>query len=466
MKQQMEQIVNSKRDEMIEATKRLVKIESLKGDPKPQMPFGEGPDNALREALTIAKELGFSTENHQGYVGTVDFSDKPAGLDILVHLDVVPAPPEDWTVTQPFEPMVKDGKLYGRGTSDDKGPAICALYAMQAVRDLGVPLKKNVRLIFGTDEESGSEDIAYYYKKHDTAPYTVSPDANFPVINVEKGRLNAAVTGSYPKPTGPRVVKIHCGVRPNVVPDKATASLAGLQKEQILPFIEDWEKATKLSAVIQEEGEQLLLTVSGVGGHAAYPHQANNALTGLLSLVAALPLGHSQQHQQLQALAALFPHGDWSGNALGIARKDAISGDLTLSFTILHLDETSFRGEFDSRTSLEANKANTEGVAGKFVEDAGLAMETLSTDVPHHVPAESPFIQTLLNAYETYTGNKGYTSATGGGTYVHGLENAVAFGPTMPHTETNIHGADEFAVIEELLLATMIYAQVIIDLCS
>src|SRR5699024_10557105 len=107
-------------------------------------------------------------------------------LDILAHLDVVPAG-EGWTVTEPFEPVEKDGRLYGRGTADDKGPAVAALYALRAVKELGIPLKKRVRLILGTDEECGSSDIQHYYAVEKEAPMTFSPDGAFPVVNIEKG---------------------------------------------------------------------------------------------------------------------------------------------------------------------------------------------------------------------------------------------------------------------------------------
>lgn len=100
-------------------------------------------------------------------------------MDVLAHLDIVPAG-DGWTVTEPFVPVVKDGKIYGRGTADDKGPAIAALYAMRAVKELGIPVKKNVRLILGTDEECGSSDIRHYYSVEEEAPMTFSSGRQLP----------------------------------------------------------------------------------------------------------------------------------------------------------------------------------------------------------------------------------------------------------------------------------------------
>lgn len=157
-KEKISRYIDAHRKEMLEDIGALCRINSVKGSYRIGKPYGEGCSEALRTALHIAECYGFSINNYDNYVGTVDMNDKEAQLDILAHLDVVPAG-DGWTVTEPFEPVVKDGKIYGRGTADDKGPAIAALYAMRAVNELGIPLKKNVRLILGTDEECGSSDI-------------------------------------------------------------------------------------------------------------------------------------------------------------------------------------------------------------------------------------------------------------------------------------------------------------------
>ena len=142
------------------------------------------------------KKYGLATRNYENYVVTGDFSEKEKALDILAHLDVVPVT-EDWTVTKPFEPKIVDGKIYGRGTADDKGPAIAALYALRAIRELGIPMKKSVRLILGSDEECGSGDLEYYYAKEQEAPYTFTPDADFPLINIEKGSFHGVFSSEF-----------------------------------------------------------------------------------------------------------------------------------------------------------------------------------------------------------------------------------------------------------------------------
>ena len=193
-KEKISRYIDAHKKEMLEDIEELCRINSVKGSYRIGKPYGEGCSEALRTALHIAECYDFSINNYDNYVGTVDMNNKDAQLDILAHLDVVPAG-DGWTVTKPFEPVVKDGKIYGRGTADDKGPAIAALYAMRAVNELGIPLKKNVRLILGTDEECGSSDITHYYSVEKEAPMTFSPDASFPVINIEKGRIEGNFTG-------------------------------------------------------------------------------------------------------------------------------------------------------------------------------------------------------------------------------------------------------------------------------
>ncbi len=172
------------RARLIDAVSRLVSVKSVKGPAQPGAPFGAGPKAALEEALKLADELGFATRNYDGYVGLADLNDAPTQLHILAHLDVV-GEGTGWD-TDPYTCVEKDGMLYGRGVSDDKGPLCAALLAMAAVKDLG-GTAKNVKLVMGTDEESGSEDIAYYYAREPFAPYSFTPDADFPVIHIEKG---------------------------------------------------------------------------------------------------------------------------------------------------------------------------------------------------------------------------------------------------------------------------------------
>lgn len=465
-KEQITQFIDSHKEEMIKDICTLCRINSERMTPSEGKPYGEGPAAALEAAIEMAKGYGFAVRNYDNYVMTADLNAGEKQLDILAHLDVVPAG-EGWQVTAPFEPVVKDGRLYGRGTADDKGPAVAGIYAMRAVKELGLPIKKNVRLILGTDEECGSSDIAEYYKVEKEAPMTFSPDAEFPVINTEKGRLPGKFSASFePSEAMPRLVSLNAGIKVNVVPGKAKAVVAGLSVEEMEKTAKAVQEETGISFTFEEAEDGIRITAQGAGAHASTPQEGKNALTGLVAYIIRLPLAPCPQLEAMKSLAELFPHGDTCGKALGIDMEDEISGALTLAFDLLEVKADSLEGVFDCRSPLCANEDNALKVAKKRMADKGLILHADAMGEPHHVAGDSLFVKTLLKAYEEYTGLEGSCQSTGGGTYVHHLKNGVAFGAAMPGTDNRMHGADEFAVVDELLTSAKIFAQVIVDLCS
>lgn len=465
-RKQIEEYFNLHKDAMLEDICKVIRIKSDRQEPKEGMPFGEGVVKALEETLKMAEAMGFNTKNYENYVGTIDFSDKEKALDILAHLDVVPAG-DEWTVTEPYEPIIKDGKLYGRGAADDKGPAIVALYAMKAIKELNIPLNKNVRLILGTDEECGSSDIKHYYSVEEEAPMTFSPDADFPVINVEKGSLKGNFDATYNECNElPRVISVNSGVKVNVIPDKAKAAIEGFSKEEVEKYCLETTEKTGVKFVVTEEGNICVINANGVGGHAAYPTGGNNALTAILELLASMPFACGDGFDKLKAINKMFPHGDYYGKGIGVKMCDEVSGDLTLSFNIFEYTTTTLKGTFDCRSPLCANNENLRDVVINNLKEHGIILEPCHVADGHYVDEKSDFIQTLLKCYEMYSGKKGECIAIGGGTYVHHLKNGVAFGCTMPGTDNNMHGNDEFAVVEELMLSAKIFTQAIIDLCK
>lgn len=465
-KKEIEQYIDAHRQAIIEDIFRLCRINSERSSYQEGKPYGEGASRALSTALSMAEDYGFSINNYDNYVGTADLNDGPRQLDILAHLDVVPAG-EGWTVTEPFEPIEKDGRLYGRGTADDKGPAVAALYAMRCVKELGLPVTKNVRLILGTDEECGSSDIAHYYSEEEEAPMTFSPDGAFPVVNIEKGALPGHFTAEFEASDElARVISIHAGTKVNVVPGKAFAVFAGLDDNLVREKGREVELSTGVSFEIQGRDDTLEITAVGEGAHASTPQEGKNALTALLLLITKLPFADCAQIRALHHLAMLFPCGDTSGKALGIAMEDELSGDLTLAFDLLEVTDTSLDATFDSRCPICSNEENVLEPVRKKLADYGFTLHNEAMRKPHYVDGNSDFVKTLLAAYELYTGREGRCESMGGGTYVHDLKNGVAFGAAMPETDNRMHGADEFAVIDELLTSAKIFAQVIVDLCK
>ena len=464
-KEQIETYFADKEKLLVDAVSRLVSIDSVEGPSAPGAPFGPGPAAALAEALSIAEEWGLAAENHEGYVGTADLNGGEDALHILGHLDVV-APGEGWTVTSPWSPKMVDDLLYGRGTDDDKGPVAASLLAMKAVKDLGVPLKKNCKVIMGTNEESGSGDIAWYFARHPFAPATFSPDAGFPVINTEKGGFRPTFSKSWPAQTQlPRVKWLRGGIRINILPGEASAGVEGLSIYDVQPVARDVTSRTGVKFTFAQENGATVIKARGESSHAAFPQGGNNAVTGLIALLCALPLAEGACREALEALNTLLPHGDWKGRALGIAQEEPVAGPLTVSFSLLEITQTGLKGHLDSRVPLCATEENCLNVARAAFEERGFTFEG-EQGPAHHVSAGSPFIRTLLARYEEYTGLKGECLSTGGGTYVHGIPGGVAFGCTLPGFDTHLHSADERVKVSDLMLSAKLFAHIIIDLCT
>lgn len=456
----------SLRQALVNAVARLVAVPSVAGEPQPGAPFGPGPKAALTEALALCADLGLSAQSYDDYVGVADLNGGETQLHILAHLDVV-APGEGWD-TDPYTCVERDGLLYGRGVSDDKGPLCAALFAMKAVKDLG-GTTKNVRLILGTDEESGSSDIAYYYAHEPYAPWAFTPDADFPVIHIEKGHYYPDFGAAWPPETAtPRVAALQGGFRTNVVPPRATATVPGLTAREARRVCDHVTQSTAVPFDLTDTPQGLVILASGKNAHAASPDDGRNAIQALLEVLARLPLADCPSTRHIRGLHALFPFGDTRGRGLGIAQEDAESGPLTLNLALLEVTETGLTAKFDCRFPLCANEANCKAVCESALARHGLSVTGDREMRPaHSVPADSPLVRTLLDCYALYTGHPNpKPMAIGGGTYVHNIPGGVAFGCVFPGFDPKMHGANEQARVDHLLLSAKIFTHAIFELCE
>lgn len=452
-------------DRLVSDVCKLIAVRSVREEALPGKPYGAGPAAALEAASAILESNGLKPENHENHVVTADLNDKEPALGILAHVDTV-SEGGGWT-SDPLTAVVRDGMLFGRGAIDDKGPAVAAIYALSAVKSLAPELKKGCRLILGSAEETGHEDLMHYRKTHRLPPNVFTPDSNYPVVNLEKGRFVPTFGAEWQESRAlPRVVSVRGGAATNVVPNLAEALVEGFS----LAYIQDLcnEFSAKLGVKMSAESlyDVIKISAGGVAAHAMKPEEGVNAQTALIALLASLPLHESDGFRYLKALNMLFPHGDTSGEALGVSMRDDISGALTLNFGVLSLDLTGFTANFDCRSPKCATEENLFNVASAALKNAGFTISDVKKIPCHHTPEDSAFVQTLLKTYEEYTGKKGACLAFGGQTYVHDIDGGVAFGPAMQGVDNRLHGADEFISIEELILSAKMYTQVIIEMCS
>jgi len=386
-------------------------------------------------------------------------------MGILAHLDIVEAG-GGWD-TDPFTMTVKDGNIYGRGASDDKGPAVAAMYAMYCARDLCPEPKHGFRIILGSAEETGFDDIVKYLSKIEPPPNVFSPDAEFPLINTEKGRFTPFFGASWDKDASlPRIVSITGGKTMNIVPNRAEAVIEGFTADEAEAFCRDYSAKTGAAISVTPDGGKLTVIAEGTSTHASTPQLGVNAQTAVIEMLAAMPFAESKGFGFVQALNRLIPHGDYNGRAIGIEMSDELSGKLTVNFGVLRYTEIDFTGVLDMRTPACADDTDLEGMVRTALEREGVKLTNTMTSKCHHTPEDSRFVQTLLQIYEEYTGNPGKCLVSGGSTYVHDIPGGVAFGCAMPGINYNVHGANEFIGEEQLILSAKMFTQAILDMCG
>ena len=454
---EIDQFIDKSKESFLRDLRQLIQIPSFRTQGEEGTPYGKECARVLDAALAIAKDKGFCVKNYEGYMGTVDFFKKEPELGILCHLDVVPAG-EGWSV-DPYDLTVQGDTILGRGVIDDKGPAVAALYAMYAILKLGIPLKRGVRLYLGCDEENGSSDLAYFRRQEEMPPMVFTPDAEYPLINVEKGMLRIRIAAEADK----RVIQQVSGGRTiNAVPAKAQAVLEGIAAQEV----ERTAQQRGIHCDVQEEKGTLTVTAHGKSAHASTPELGENALCVLLELLSMLPSVTGEEKKLLRALTELFPRGETNGKGAGLAMKDDVSGALTLVFSVMDWKDGGLSATMDIRFPADKTKAQVIAALRQRLDQFGISISDVMGQEPHQVSADSEFVQTLLKVYQEKTGKEGYCRAIGGGTYVHEIPGGVAFGAMFEGEENNMHGADECASIQNLLLNAKIFAHAILELCG
>jgi succinyl-diaminopimelate desuccinylase len=412
-------------DEILADLAEIIGIESIADENAEVKPFGEGSAKALAWGENKMKSLGMTTKNFDNYAIRGDYNNEGEPvLGILAHLDTVPVS-SNWSYP-PFELTQKDGVLYGRGTIDDKGPATAVLWAVKAIREMGLPMK-NFRVIFGGNEENGCTDMEYYESCEKFPPMVFTPDGSFPVLNCEKGMVHMTFSAPF---EDSEIVSIDAGMAINAIPDRC--------------------------AVTYADGRDSLTV--GLSAHGSRPENGDNAITKFLA-------GYEGDNALLLGLKKLFPHGEFDGKTCGLGFEDKISGKMTCALTVLKTKDGRLNGGIDIRFPIDRTYAEISGIIKDAVTGIGFTIDTCEGMEPHYVDENSDFVQALLRVYERVKGEKGECIAEGGITYVHNTPGAVAFGAEFPWENNNMHGDDEHISMETFKLNLNMYANAIAEIC-
>ena len=440
-------------EEMIENLGKLVAVDSQLGTPAEGKPFGEGPAEVLSVGLKIAEELGFHTVNLDNYCGYAEMGEGEEIVGIAGHLDIVPVG-GDWSY-DPFVLTRKGDHVYGRGTTDDKGPVIEALYAMKLLRDSGVKLNKRVRLIMGCNEETGSKCMEHYNKVAEELSCGFTPDANFPCIHGEKGHMSMM---AYSKHT--KIISMNGGFVSNAVCDSCTTVIPadiGL-KEKLEAALAD----TKLQEYqVTEENGQIEIYAKGVPAHASTPALGINAAGVTFKC-----LEKAGFEDDFVKFYNTHLGTSCDGAGVGLKCEDAY-GNLTFCNGIVKTENGVISCTIDIRVPVTFKKDDILNRIEGNLEDENGRIEVGEIGNPLFFPRESLLVNALYKAYVDVTGDtENKPMVIGGGTYAKSLKNIIAFGPEKLGVDYRIHGADEFILVSEMEEAVEVYMEAIKNLLA
>lgn len=454
-------------EQMIKATQQLVSIKSVKADPLPNMPYGQGINDSLEYVLNLARDLNFKTVNYDGWAGHAEIGQGEKVVGILVHLDVVPEG-SNWRYP-PYGGEIHENKIYGRGTIDDKGPAVAALYAMKAIQDCGISLKSKVRLIFGTDEEIGGPGLDYYLEHVGYPDVGFSPDAGFPVIHGEKGiiifNLVEEFTDSSPANEDLQIKSITGGNAPNMVPDHCQAVLSGQNLGEVIRALEAYVNQHQVNLEFAMSEDELVIKSFGLSAHGSTPEKGQNAISQLLVFLGTLNVYDNQLWNFIRFYAEKIGM-ESDGQSIGCGLEDDVSGKLIFNVGLIDLTETRVKMTINIRYPVTSSAAEVYQGMERVLINTGVKIEPGNHLEPLYLPADDPLVVKLMDVYRQITGDLIQPIVIGGGTYARSIKNAVAFGPVFPGQPELAHQKDEYIAIDDLLLNAKIYAQAILALAD
>lgn len=431
-------ILEKHQTEAVESLKTILSYPSYLQEDD-ETPFGKDIQAVLEKTLEITEDLGFRTYiDPEGYYGYAEMGEGEELFAVLCHLDVVPPGNLELWETKPFEPVIKDGFIIARGTEDDKGPTMAALYAAKALVDAGEIFNKRVRFIFGVDEENLWRCLARYNEQEEKATMGFAPDSTFPVTFAEKGllqvKLRSRETSDY---------TLKAGGAMNVVPEDA--AYTGEWADAIAAELDH------LGYTYERTGETV--NVKGKSVHSKNSPEGINAIVRL-----AKAIGSNDDNKVLAFLRDVVQE-DARGLVIFGEVQDEASGILTLNAATLAIEENETVLGIDIRYPVTIEKDFIVEKLEVAAEKAGLVYEEYDYIAPLYVPLEHPLVKNLMAVYQEKTGDKSEALVSGGATFARTMDNCVAFGAQFPHAEPTLHGPNERMALADLYQAMDIYAE-------
>jgi succinyl-diaminopimelate desuccinylase len=429
-----------------QALMELVAIPSVINEADPDFPFGKNIDLALKKTLALCDQLGFRTYyDPKGYYGYAEIGDAEDLVGVLGHLDVVPAGKLDEWVTPPFQATLKDGNMYGRGTQDDKGPTLAALFACKALMNLGIPFHKRIRFIFGTDEETLWRCMNRYCEIEEIPSMGFTPDSTFPLVYAEKGLLQLHLEGK-----NETHLRLQSGNAFNAVPD--TSRYAGESQPELMAALGELGFAYER---IDDE-----IVVLGKAVHAQVAEKGVNAINRLL--IGLKRIGYTSK--TIEFVNELIQEDPFALKIFGVCEDEA-SGKLKFNIGKIEVTEEVERLSIDIRIPVTADKQLIVKQLTEVAKEYGLAYKEFDYLKSIYLPKDSFIINTLMNVYQEVTEDLiSEPISSGGATYARAMENFVAYGAVFPQQTKTEHQPNEHIELAKIFTAMQIYAKAIYEL--
>lgn len=433
-------------NDIVDAVCKTVRFDSSLKPAEEGCPFGKETADCLNYYLSLAKEMGFETHNYDNYVGEVIFGEGEE-LAVLAHLDVVPAG-DGWRFP-PFAAVINDElsaggvpgvKIWGRGTMDDKGPAVAVLYCLKALKDEGFRPKRKIKLIVGCNEENGWACLEHYNKVTHMPEEGFSPDASFPAIYAEKGILH--FTARFPM-ADPPFRSLSAGSAANMVCDRATAVLTERAAKSLGTYKNEFP-----DTAFSFDEESGMLTVKGKSAHGSTPECGANALGAMFAFFSTINADCKKVYDLLFA------------DSLGLKNMRDETGSLTMSPDVAAFEN----GELLVTTDIRFPATHKKEEITAALDKAGVRFEVVHDQAPLYNDPNGRLISTLMRVYNKATGKNEKAIAIGGGTYARALKCGCGFGPELPDEEATIHQPDEYITFDRIRMMSEIYYDAIKEL--
>ncbi len=461
---QITEWINDNKDGLLETWIEIAKIPAILGEAEDGAPFGKACAEALSKCADIFKERGFNAKVYtdSGYA-LVNFGNGDKTIGIFSHSDVVPVG-EGWLYTEPFEPVVKDGALIGRGVEDNKSGIMAALCAMEIIRKFNIPLKSKLQLFIGSNEETGMKDIEAFVNEQPMPEISLVPDAEFPCSTGEKGICHF---WAYSSDKAVDILDFCGGEAFNIVLDKATVTL------KYSPELEaELSSKTTDRLNINCDGDKITICATGIAKHACEPEGSINAAYLLAELLAnTCALSDADRKIMAQAKHIL---GCPFGTTMGLAHCDELFGKLTFVNGMICLKDGSIGLSFDMRYSSALDHTELEKAATEAFGALGWKIEVDSNLKGFSIDADSKIPEIFEEIYREVTGITKKSIKLGGGTYARKINNAFSVGTftqtadrpepqlKMPAGHGGAHQRDEMIDLESFFAAVRVITHYII----